>query len=259
MLGTFTNSGSITGAAGTDIELSGGNVTLTPTSTITADSLSLAASPLNLQINGPTAGSGLPDITANTVAIGGKLNVDLLNGFTPSLGETFTIINNQRSHPISGTFAGSIVNAGSAQFQISYTGGDGNDVILTTTALAKAGCPYTVTYGGSLALDASASGDLNSNALTYSWTINGQANAAAGVQPVLTWAQLQSLGAASGQSFSVSVTISDGNGLVLTSAPVTVTVNQATPTVVVTDVRAGRIMACRTAATASGRGCGHGR
>ena len=56
------------------------------------------------------------------------------------------------------------------------------------------------------------------------------------MRSVLTWPQLLSLGVTSGQSFSVSVTISDGNGLVLTSAPVTVTVNQATPTVAVTDV-----------------------
>jgi PKD domain len=56
------------------------------------------------------------------------------------------------------------------------------------------GGPYTIAQGQSLALNASGSTDPYGLPLTDSWTINGHANAATGVNPTLTWAQLQALG-----------------------------------------------------------------
>jgi hypothetical protein len=94
---------------------------------------------------------------------------------------------------------------------------------------ANAGDPYTMTYGGSVTLDASASYDPDGDALTYAWSINGQANAATGVNPTLTWAQLQAAGVTGAGMFTVSVTVNDGNGSIAISAPVTVTVGKATP------------------------------
>ncbi|MCI0682029.1 MAG: LamG domain-containing protein, partial [Gemmataceae bacterium] len=75
-------------------------------------------------------------IVNGTVTLAGTLTVSLINGFTPAEGAAFTIIDNDGSDPINGTFSGlaegAIVTAGSQQFQISYQGGDGNDVVLTT-------------------------------------------------------------------------------------------------------------------------------
>lgn len=52
-----------------------------------------------------------------------------------SLGQTFTVINNTSSTPITGRFRklndGSIVKVGRNKFQASYGGGDGNDLTLT--------------------------------------------------------------------------------------------------------------------------------
>jgi hypothetical protein len=94
---------------------------------------------------------------------------------------------------------------------------------------ASAGGPYSMTYGGSVTLDASASHDPDGDGLTYSWTINGQANATTGVTPTLTWAQLHALGVTGAGTFTVSVTVSDGHGSVASSGPVSVTVAKATP------------------------------
>jgi hypothetical protein len=64
------------------------------------------------------------------VSLAGDLALDV--GFSPSLGDMFTIINNQGTNPVSGTFSqGSSISADGFLFGINYGGGDGNDVVLT--------------------------------------------------------------------------------------------------------------------------------
>ena len=57
------------------------------------------------------------------------------NSYTPTQGQVFTIIDNQGSSAVSGTFSGLAEGATFEQngvvFKISYVGGDGNDVTLT--------------------------------------------------------------------------------------------------------------------------------
>jgi hypothetical protein len=77
---------------------------------------------------------------------------------------------------------------------------------------ASAGGPYAIHYGDSLPLDASASFDPAGKALNYTWTINGHANAATGVNPTLTWAQLAALGVGTGQLDTISVLADNGHG-----------------------------------------------
>jgi hypothetical protein len=65
----------------------------------------------------------------------------LINGFTPHVGDQFTIIGNQGTNPVSGTFAGLPEGAtfivSGYQFQVSYAGGtDHQDVTLTVTRVA---------------------------------------------------------------------------------------------------------------------------
>jgi fibronectin-binding autotransporter adhesin len=81
----------------------------------------------------------------------GTLQLALINGFTPTVGQSFEIINNSGSSPITGTFSGlaegATFSSGGHTFQISYKGGNGNDVTLTVITPSSA----SVASGGSAA------------------------------------------------------------------------------------------------------------
>jgi hypothetical protein len=88
---------------------------------------------LAIDIFGPTPGLGYDQLrVTGPLELGGHLKLNASSGFT---GNSFTIIDNQGSGPVSGTFAdlpdGYSVFLGSREFSIDYQGGDGNDVVLT--------------------------------------------------------------------------------------------------------------------------------
>ncbi|HMC64371.1 MAG TPA: hypothetical protein VKI65_05480, partial [Gemmataceae bacterium] len=72
--------------------------------------------------------------------LGGPLQVVLLNGYTPHINDEFTIIDNRGA--VTGTFTdlpeGATIQdtSGAVSTNISYLGGDGNDVVLKTIAVA---------------------------------------------------------------------------------------------------------------------------
>jgi len=70
------------------------------------------------------------------IDLDGQLELFLVYGFLPDPGDTFEIITNTGGSPIHGTFAnapesGIVSGLCNIQFRITYTGGDGNDVVLT--------------------------------------------------------------------------------------------------------------------------------
>jgi hypothetical protein len=77
---------------------------------------------------------------SGTVTLSGLLNVNIVSG-TPTPGQTFTIIDNDAADAVNGTFTGlpegSVFDAGTSKFSISYHGGDGNNVVLTVLASQK--------------------------------------------------------------------------------------------------------------------------
>jgi uncharacterized repeat protein (TIGR01451 family) len=129
-----------TGTVGTVTAVSGGHVAPGAGAglpgILTATALSLpSGSTFNVALNGTTAGSGYSQLSSSgTINItGSTLNVSL--GFTPAIGNSFTIIKNTGSSAIVGTFNGLKQNGTFTQngmvFRISYTGGSGHDVVLT--------------------------------------------------------------------------------------------------------------------------------
>lgn len=112
---------------------------------LTTGNLNLAGS-YAVEIAGTVACSDYDQVqVTGSVAVGGALNISLLNGYSPGIGSAYTIISNDGTDPVTGTFTGlaegATVTAGSTTFKISYAGGDGNDVTLTAVKLP--GLPST--------------------------------------------------------------------------------------------------------------------
>jgi autotransporter-associated beta strand protein len=133
-LGGVGTVGSITTTSATVTPGDSGPGILTDTGPLTFDS----GSSFNVALNSTTVGSGYSQL-----AVGGAINLagatlNVTPGFSAPGGSKFTIINNTGSGAITGTFAGlaqgATITVSGQSFVISYTGGDGNDVVLTTLA-----------------------------------------------------------------------------------------------------------------------------
>ena len=108
--------------------------------------LSLAAgADFFVELAGTAAGTGYDQaaVTGSADITGANLEVSLLNGFDPSIGDSFTILANDGSDATIGQFAGlaqgATFVAADSKFRISYTGSDGNDVVLTAIGAAITG------------------------------------------------------------------------------------------------------------------------
>jgi hypothetical protein len=121
---------------------------------------------LEIELNGATPGTGYDQLNVHgTLTLNSRIGLNASLNFSSWLSNTFTIINNDGSDPVAGTFSGlaqgATLTIGGQQFRISYTGGDGNDVVLTQIS----GAP-SPTLG--LAV-------VSPGALTLSWPTNGPA------------------------------------------------------------------------------------
>jgi fibronectin-binding autotransporter adhesin len=93
------------------------------------------------QIAGNTVCSEYDQVkVTGTVTLGNAtLSTLLLNGFKPTAGKTFIIIDNDGADAVTGTFTGlaegATFSVSGYVFKISYTGGDGNDVVLSVVSV----------------------------------------------------------------------------------------------------------------------------
>ncbi|MEZ6059075.1 MAG: cadherin-like domain-containing protein [Planctomycetaceae bacterium] len=102
---------------------------------------------------------------------------------------------------------------------------------------ADLGGPYTINEGDSLSLDASGSGDVDGDTLTYRWDLDNDGlyddlvtnNATESV----SWATLYGLGVDDDGSYTIRLQVDDGKGG-LVSSSTTVTVNNVAPTLTAT-------------------------
>ncbi|MCY2968958.1 MAG: right-handed parallel beta-helix repeat-containing protein, partial [Planctomycetota bacterium] len=101
--------------------------------TVTGNYSQTRGGQLTIELEGTTPGTEYDQlVVGGDVALAGTLYV---SGFNSSEGQSFTIIRNDGTNPVSGTFAGlgegDCLVVGTRLLQISYQGGDGNDVTLT--------------------------------------------------------------------------------------------------------------------------------
>jgi len=154
---TTVNPSAILGGAGTinsanTLTVTGGKIApgtspgILNTGNVTFDTTSTFEVEIGGTAPGNTATSYDQLKVTGTVNLGGAtLQLSAFNGFVPSAGQTFTIIDNDGdgTDPIAGTFNGKGEGAiipnflgGTLSAQISYQGGNGNDVVLTVLAAA---------------------------------------------------------------------------------------------------------------------------
>ena len=102
------------------------------------DALSVLANGiLAMELGGVNLGDYDQIAATGAISLAGTLNLTVLNGFAPSVGDTFSLILNDDVDFVTGEFIGkaegSEFNANGYFFRINYRAGDGNDVVLTTT------------------------------------------------------------------------------------------------------------------------------
>jgi len=152
--GTGSISGTVTVNAGGNLAPGNGGNT---TAILTTGALTLAAtSNFRVDINGTAVGTGYDQINVATGAVTvTNSNLVVTVGTLLTNGQTFTILNKVAAGAITGTFAGipqggTVVGSDGTVFQVTYTGGTGNDIVLTVVAAAV---PEPSTWiGGTLAI-----------------------------------------------------------------------------------------------------------
>ena len=145
--GATTLNNGATVAAGVDAATLG---TLTFGGTLT----SVSGVTFSLKLNSTTGTTDL--LAANGVTLNGAtLSLTDLGGTALAGGTTFTLLNNTSASGIVGTFAGlgeaSAITVGLNTYIISYVGGTGNDITLTTSAIPEPST-YAALFGGAALL-----------------------------------------------------------------------------------------------------------
>jgi autotransporter-associated beta strand protein len=194
--------------------------------TLTTGNLQLNGGDLEADVNGTTAGSQYDVLNVNGT-------VDLTNGTLTLLytantpvGTTFTLLSNDGTDVITGTFNGFpegaqfTLNNGtvSQRFQITYVGGDGNDVVLTrinTPPTVNAPGPQSVTEGvaGSFALGSFDDPDPGGPwQVSVNWGDGSPPTTFAAAAPGSLGSQQHTYADNVGSPFTVTVTVTDPNG-----------------------------------------------
>ena len=96
---------------------------------------------LEMELNGNNAGVDYDQVSVSGTVELGNSSLSIVRGFQGNVGDQFVIIKNDASDSVAGTFKnlpeGAVTTVGDVQFQITYHGGDGNDVVLTQTTLPQ--------------------------------------------------------------------------------------------------------------------------
>jgi fibronectin-binding autotransporter adhesin len=96
---------------------------------------SAGAGTLRMELNGPAAGSQYDQLNVRGSVNLNGVTLSVIPGYIPATNQQFTLISNDGADTVTGTFAGLPQNGqlhvANSVFQINYSGGTGNDVVLT--------------------------------------------------------------------------------------------------------------------------------
>ena len=130
-----------TGTYGTAVTIQSGG-TISPGNspgTISTGNLTLSSgSTATMEIDGTVAGTGYDQINVTGTVTISSATLTVVTGYTPAIGDTYTLINNDGVDAVTGTFnglaEGGTLTVSGQTFRISYVGGTGNDVTLQAIA-----------------------------------------------------------------------------------------------------------------------------
>lgn len=172
-------------------------------------------------------------LTNQAITLGNAtLNLQV-TALTPTLGNKYVIINNTSANPITGTFAGlpegGKLSFDNRAFSISYVGGTGNDVELTSIAnsapsvsSAAAAVPAITNVNKPISFTAAAT-DTENGALSFTWNFgDGTTGTGASVSHTYTAAG----------TYNAVVTISDGEFSVVSGVSVKILPTNNTTSIV---------------------------
>ena len=187
-----------------------------------------AGSTYKVGLRGTAPGQFDKFFVQGTVSLDGTALTGTATPFPTPPGTKLVILDNNGTDAIVGTFTGqpegSTVNLSGRLFKISYVGGSGNDVELTTINSAPtfsgslSATPNPAAVGQNISFTAAAA-DVDGDTLTYTWDFGDGSNA--------TGASVSHIYAAAG-TFTATVSVSDG-----TAAPIasSISVTIVTPLV----------------------------
>ncbi len=132
--GTLLGAGSVKANVSNGATISAGDAGKAGLLTITGTYTQLSSATLNANLGGTTVGTEYSQLKiSGTASLGGTLAVTLINSFTPTIGQTFTILT---AKSITGTFTNTTIAINSSeQFDISYTS---TGVVLTVVSTSPA-------------------------------------------------------------------------------------------------------------------------
>ena len=136
-MGTIAGAVTVGSGRGREAILSPGYYHSTNPGSLTIQSPLSFNSDATYEVEGNSSSATADEVVANGVTIdsGAQFSFADLGSGTLTPGTVFTVINNTAAPPIAGTFSnlpdGSIFTSNGNTYQVSYQGGDGNDLTLT--------------------------------------------------------------------------------------------------------------------------------
>jgi autotransporter-associated beta strand protein len=185
----------------------------TGTGILRTGALTLAQDSVAFELNGNTARAGYDQLQASGSVSLSSVTLQVTLGYTPSIGQQFTLIQNTSGSPVAGTFngyvEGSLVTVGDVVLQLTYAGGSsGHDIVLTTQGPST---PAPVSATGGYAFSATEGTD--SSVQTVASFTDSSPNKLEDYQATVTWGDSHTSVATianggivqSGNSFSVNL------------------------------------------------------
>ena len=140
-------------------------------------------------------------------------------GFPPSNGDTFTILSNDGTDAVVGSFSGVVqgatVDVAGKTFTISYRGGDGNDVVVRVPnhdPTVQATDPFVAASQGSTAANSGSFNDADLNDTVTIVASIGTITQGSGNTGVWNWSFNTSDGPADSQTVAITTTDNHGGG-----------------------------------------------